>query len=386
MVDPKTLHAIYAIERPKFDATGQLESALRTHGVGRWLEGLAPQDVDYRRLSEAYLAYVALVASPIPAGAPLQPGASDARTAALGRWLTLVGFLPGDPANPVSVYDGRMVVALRALQKSAGLPATGQADPATVKVMNDAAALRAKQVAVNLERRRWLPRDVPATRIDVNTAAAVMTYLRDGQPIWNGRVVVGDPDAEHQTPQLMSAFDQLVVNPPWIVPEGIAAKEILPKGQAYLDRENMRIEDGKVIQQPGATSALGLVKFDMQNPHAIYLHDTPSKALFAADERHRSHGCARVERAVEFARLLSQERGRQSRFDEALATGETQAVSLGAKIPVRLLYLSAYVDDAGKLAFTDDRYGWDDLVSGALGLGALATPRSQAPVAHLLGP
>ncbi|MGA0603021.1 L,D-transpeptidase family protein [Caulobacter sp. KR2-114] len=230
---------------------------------------------------------------------------------------------------------------------------------------------QARQLAANLERRRWLDRAPPDHRIDVNIATAVLAYRRPGQPDAIARVVVGGP--KHQTPCIEAAFEQLVVNPPWRVPTEIAAKEILPKGPAYMAREDMRMVDGRVEQQPGPKSALGQVKFDLKDPYDIYLHDTPAKALFAAAERHRSHGCVRVDNAVAFARGLAAETGRADAFDQALATQDTHEVALGQSIPVRLFYHTAEPDPAGQVVLARDVYGTDDRLAEALGLGAART-------------
>jgi murein L,D-transpeptidase YcbB/YkuD len=152
------------------------------------------------------------------------------------------------------------------------------------------------------------------------------------------------------------------------VPESIAEEEILPKGAAYMRKENIVMKNGKLVQEPGPKSALGLVKFDMANKHQIYLHDTPAKALFAANERHASHGCARVEDALGFARLLAADQDLSEDFEEALATGEETEVKLKKQIPVRLLYHTAYLDGA-RVLFRTDPYGWDDKLAEALGLG-----------------
>jgi murein L,D-transpeptidase YcbB/YkuD len=146
----------------------------------------------------------------------------------------------------------------------------------------------------------------------------------------------------------------------------------------------MYVENGRVVQRPGPETALGAVKFDMQNEHAIYLHDTPAKALFQTDDRHRSHGCVRVERAVEFARMLAAEHGQAEKFDAQLATGETGTVALGAEIPVRLLYHTAYLD-GDKLIFGDDHYDWDDKVGQAMGLAPSTRQRGEH-LAAVLGP
>jgi murein L,D-transpeptidase YcbB/YkuD len=257
---------------------------------------------------------------------------------------------------------------------------TGRVGNTTIAVLNAGPTDHARQLVLNLERRRWLRREPPATRIDVNTAAAFLTYYRDGVLDWSARTVVGS--ANRATPSLQSAFSQLVVNPPWNVPTSIARAEILPRGAAYLRRQNMYVTGGRVVQRPGPNAALGLVKFDMQNPYAIYLHDTPSKALFARAARHRSHGCVRVENAVEFARHLAEQYGASDVFEEVLASGKTGVVPLSAIIPVRLLYHTAFVDDQGKVVYRSDPYGWDITLATALGLDrprSTLNPEEAAP-------
>jgi L,D-transpeptidase YcbB len=166
---------------------------------------------------------------------------------------------------------------------------------------------------------------------------------------------------------LGSPIVRLVANPPWNVPDSIAEEELASKSPAYFARNNFIRKDGRWVQKPGPDAALGLVKLDMDNPHAIYLHDTPAKALFESDERHASHGCVRVENAVQFAHLLASHQGKADAFRRALATGKETFVDLSEDIPVRLLYHTAFVED-GRVVFRDDAYGWDEDLAGALGI------------------
>ena len=395
-VDPEKLHEIYALDRPKVDIPAGLAQALQTGGLAAWLASLPPQDPEYQALSKSYMTYRTLAnqaaAAPVAAGPEIRVGAQDPRVAVIAERLANAGYLaaPAATLQPAAattapaapVFTREMSEALKLLQHDADIPVTGRIDAATIQAINQAPGARARQLAVNLERRRWLARNPPATRIDVNTAAAQMVYLRQGQVAWASRTVVGSP--ENATPALGGAFKQLVVNPPWNVPQGIAEEEIFPKGAGYMERNNMYVENGRVVQRPGPETALGAVKFDMQNEHAIYLHDTPAKALFQTDDRHRSHGCVRVERAVEFARMLAAERGQAEKFDASLAAGETGTVALGEEIPVRLLYHSAYLD-GDKLIFGDDHYDWDDKVGQAMGLAPLTRQRGEH-LAAVLGP
>jgi len=233
---------------------------------------------------------------------------------------------------------------------------------------------RARSLAVNLERRRWLEREPPATRIDVNTGAATLAYISDGAVADSRRVVVGEPGRE--TPELASPLYRLVANPTWTVPRSIEEREIAPKGEAYLRRNNMERRDGWIVQQSGPRNSLGLVKFDLRNDQEIYLHDTPAKALFGENDRHASHGCVRVQDALGFAAMIAEAEGVSEQWQQALATGEENFVALPRPIPVRLFYHTAFIDH-GRIVFAPDVYGWDEEVAEALGL----PPRPRAAAA-----
>jgi murein L,D-transpeptidase YcbB/YkuD len=224
-----------------------------------------------------------------------------------------------------------------------------------------------------MERLRWLERRPPDTRIDVNTAAAFLDYWRGGQNMDHRNVVPGEP--EKPTPQIQASFKSLVANPYWRIPDSIYKEELADKGQAYLDENRMVMKDGKLVQLPGPKNSLGLVKFDMEDPQQIYMHDTPFKELFALPERHRSHGCVRVEDAIGFAGMLASEDGVDAQLQEALASGDEKWVKLKTEIPVRLLYHTAFWDGS-RIQFRPDVYGWDDNVAMALGLvrGLLRRP------------
>ncbi|HEX8240232.1 MAG TPA: L,D-transpeptidase family protein [Allosphingosinicella sp.] len=400
-VDPHKLFEVYSVPMSRVEVAGGLGKALEQGGVRQWLASLAPQDAEYKALSDAYLAYRQKAGQEhkavIAAGEQIKPGKKDPRVAQIREGLRANGYLAAGPAAPPAgdpkaqgakakasvpaaagdVYGADMVAAVKKVQSDYGIEADGVIGNSTIEALNTGARDRARILAVNLERRRWLDRAPPPTRIDVNTAAAELHYYKDGTEKDRRRVVVGQPDWE--TPELGSPIARLVANPPWTVPESIAKEEILPKGAAYMAKENIVMKNGKLVQQPGPKSALGLVKFDMINNQQIYLHDTPAKALFASTQRHASHGCSRVENAVEFARLLAQDDGKLEAFDKAMATKEETAVELSNKIPVRLLYHSAYVD-GGRVVFRTDPYAWDDKVAAALGLGGPVRPRVKVKV------
>lgn len=381
LIDPSQVFEIAAIDRNDVKVEDGLGAALTAGDLRPWLEALPPKDAEYAALSKAYVAYLKAAEQtpppPVPTGKPIKPGMKDARVPAIAA---LLGAAPdADPTR----YSGDVVVAVKGFQTAQGINNDGVIGDDTLAVLNAGPIDRARQIALNLEARRWLKRDVAPTRIDVNTAAATLSYFKDGRLAQTRRVVAGKPDAA--TPLLSGSFKQLVVNPPWNVPDGIAAKEILPKGEGYLRANDMVVTDGRVVQQPGPKAALGLVKFDMQNKYAIYLHDTPSKAAFAANERHGSHGCVRVEGAIDFARILADEQGVRAEFDSKLAKGETATVALAQAIPVRLAYHTAFLDESGQIAFRPDVYGWDEKLATALGL-PVPVKRAFGKAASDMGP
>jgi murein L,D-transpeptidase YcbB/YkuD len=259
----------------------------------------------------------------------------------------------------------------------------GVIGPDTLVALNSGPADRARQLAIAMERLRWLDRTPPATRIDVNTAATTLHFWRDGKLVDKRAVVAGEPDKP--TPQIQAPFFRLVANPTWTVPKSIVENEISKKGSGWLQANNFIVKNGQYVQQSGPKNSLGIVKFDMLDDYAIYLHDTPAKALFGLPERHRSHGCVRVENALQFAAAIAQQQGIMDAFRKGMASGDETFVKLKTEIPVRLLYHTAFFD-GGKVQFRPDVYGWDDNVAMALGLVRGRAHKMFKPEGEDIGP
>jgi len=370
-VDPAKLYDLYTVPRPKVDLNAGLAAALHAGNITGWLNSLAPQDANYRRLSQAYLKLRQQPTTPtanLPdVGDVIRPGATDPRIPVIARQLVILDYI--DPkAAQGSRYTPAMVAAVKKMQADYGMKPDGAIGKEALAILNLSDVDRMRAIAVAMERMRWLERTPPATRIDVNLAAARLTYWRDGQIADIRKVVVGEPDK--QTPQLGSPIFRLVANPTWTVPRSVQENEIEEKGPDYLEANNMTWKDGWIVQGSGPKNSLGLVKFDMQNDQAIYLHDTPAKALFGLVQRQRSHGCVRVDDALGFAALLAQDEGVLDEWNQALASGEETFVNLPHKIPVRMLYQTVLFDDSGEPIVRNDPYGWDDRVGEALGFKA----------------
>ena len=387
-VRPETVEDLWEMQKNRVDLAGGLHDAVARDRVLDWFESLAPTDIGYTNLSAGYVRYRRLIRETggwpaFAQGATIEPGAMDRRIPALTARLVAEGDLTERQGRALTmngdIYGPELEEAVRGFQLRHGLGVDGRIGPATQRSLSASAEDRARQIALNLERRRWLKRELSPERIEVNTAAAIMVYWKDDRPVHSNRVVVGT--ASNQTPSLEKPFASVVANPPWYVPASIARNEILPRGPGYLASQNMYIGSaGNVIQRAGPTAALGYVKFELRDSHAIFLHDTPSKAAFNNAYRHRSHGCVRVQNAVDFARLLlSPDPMRLNQFDTALDSRETQRVETGREISVRLLYWTAFVDGQGRVAFREDVYDRDARLAEALGINlSLPQPVSAA--------
>ncbi|MGT2435734.1 L,D-transpeptidase family protein [Bradyrhizobium betae] len=273
-------------------------------------------------------------------------------------------------------YDAAVADAVRKFQSSAELKATGILDDKTVKAINT--PKRDKQidvVLVNMERWRWLPRDlgVPSlgdAYVILNIPDYTLKVMQRGQQVWTTRVVTGKPGT-HATPLLTETMKYITVNPTWNVPPSIVYNEYLPALQqdpTVLQRMGLKLEqnrDGSVhiSQPPGEANALGRIRFNFPNKFLVYQHDTPDKNLFSRDERAFSHGCMRVQNPDQYASVLlgiamPSEKYTPERIRSMYGKSEID-LKFPTPIPVNITYQTAFVDDGGKLQFRKDVYGRD---------------------------
>lgn len=365
----RAMPADWGLRAAPYDAAADLDQALAQRRVRAWLDALPPPSQQYRALQQAYLPYLKLAQAggwqQVPAGSsPLRQGANDPRVDALRERLAAEDAGVSTQSAP---FDAALAAAVGRFQSAHGLAATGVVDAQTLAELNVPAAARAAQIRANLERLRWLPRQDPATRIDVNTAAQTTDYVVDGRVQMHILSAAGRPGDE--SPMLASSINAIVLNPPWNVPDGIAKDELYPKEQAnpgyFAAHGFAETADGaggsRLVQEPGPDSALGLVKFEFPNPYSVYLHDTPSKAAFDRSNRAVSHGCVRLQAAVPLAKTILQRQQGWSpdRVDQAIAARDTNSIKLSQPIPVRLVYLTAF-PEGGRIAFRPDVYGWDE--------------------------
>ena len=374
------------------DTKGEFDGLrfLTALGEGKPLSELVslntPHYLGYVRLKEALERNRAIARSggwpSIPDGPKLVPGEADDRIPVLRKRLIASGDLAPDFSEGRD-FDSAVVEAVKRFQIRHGLDADGTIGARSLANLNVTVEARIHQIQVNLERWRWMPRDLGRHHIVVNIPATMLDVVNDGAVALSMRVVVGD--TKHPTPSMNATMNSLVLNPPWSVPPSIANKEILPKLRRdpnYLASSNLKITeypvdspeaagDGidwnaigkkfpyRLRQPPGPDNALGQLKFNLKDSDDIYMHDTPNRKVFSRPYRALSHGCVRLERPVELGELMlgSHWQGRLS--GDISGNASTRTLKLERTMPVYLVYLTAWADEDGVISFRDDIYGHD---------------------------
>jgi L,D-transpeptidase YcbB len=307
----------------------------------------------------------------VPGGPVLRVGMSDARVAVLRTRLGLT-MTDGE------IYDDAVAEAVRSFQKERRIKPTGTLGPQTVAALNGGLRKRRfsteHEIISNMERWRWLPRDLGASNVFVNIPEFRLRVMRDGVEIHEAKVIVGKPNTP--TPVFSDEMQFVVLNPSWHVPQSIIRNEYLPKlmeDPDYLARRGFivtyRGDQISVRQPPGEANALGHIKFMFPNNFSVYLHDTSSRSLFANEMRAFSHGCVRVDDPYQFAEIvMGAQNGWTAERVRKMVGKREQRVDLKEKIPVHITYFTARVDEAGDLKMFEDIYGYDQRVLSALGL------------------
>ena len=368
--------------------------ALEQGTVADVLAALLPREPGYARLVAALARLRAIPAEDWPAVDPelrLDLGADGPDVRTVRRRLQATGDLAAGPAPPH--WDEALTQALAAFQTRHGLTPTGAVGPATAGALAVSRDHRIAQIEANLERWRWLPQEFGARSIVANIAAFSLTGRSPGQEPITMRVVVGRP--YRRTPVFSGRMTYLVINPTWTVPPGILAADVLPairRDVSYLAKKRMVVYEGwgadarvvdprtadwskasgkgpyRIVQAPGPDNALGIVKFMFPNPYNVYLHDTPSKEGFAADDRAFSSGCIRLSEPAALTEwvLAGQPEGRPDTLKRLFAAGTERTVTLAKPVQVHLLYWTTWVDDAGTLQIRKDVYDRDGRLIAAL--------------------
>ncbi len=385
-VDPKLFR-----NRKTVDVLRILTDLKTQRDPGRFLDRFEPANPHYRALKAMLAHYRALDEQgnwpEIAPGPNLKSGMSDPRIPQIRQLLAMTGDFEWKP-DAALLYDSRLEIAVRRFQQRHGLEAKGLIGKQTLVAMNVPPAERARQIMLNMERWRWMPENLGDYHILVNLAAFELQEVQSSVIVDRMKVVVGA--VATQTPEFSDEMEYVEFNPTWTVPYSIATGEMLPRLRqnpfAYAEDFDVFM-NGQLVswssiawtsygagnfpftfrQRPGPKNALGKVKFMLPNPYNIYLHDTPAKEKFLATTRAFSHGCIRLSRPLDFAyKIVGAVPGwSKSRIDATLAAGRTVQVPLPRRIPVHLIYATAFKGENG-IEFRADIYGRDRKLYAAL--------------------
>jgi murein L,D-transpeptidase YcbB/YkuD len=378
--------AKWQIRPEKSDPAASLEDALARNRIEESLRELTPDNPQYLALRRVLAEYRTQAAGggwpTVPANLRLAPGQKSRNVALIAQRLSASGDYKGPAINTgaTATYSTDLQEAVKRFQRRHGVTDDGIVSAPVVAEMNVPIDRRISQITLNLERWRWLPRDLGERHIVVNIPEYRLEVWERNQVPLAMRVVVGKQDT--QTPIFNDVMTHLVFSPYWNVPPNIAEGETLPeilKDPGFLDRNSMEVldSDGNLIdprsidladparyrfrQRPGAHNSLGLVKFMFPNQYNVYLHDTPTDSLFARASRSFSHGCVRLENPMALAEyvLRDQPEWTRERIEEAMNAEQERTVKLRSAIPVYLGYFTARVSADGIMQFRRDVYDID---------------------------
>lgn len=397
-VQPEGRLANWPCGKSNLDLAARLDSAISSKNVESSLQALLPQRAGYRRLRKVLAGYRDVATrggwGTVPEGPKLAKGSTDERVTALRNRLRASGDWTSTKESFSDPFDDALQQGVHKFQQRHGLDGDGIVGPSTLAALNVSVEARIEQIKVNMERWRWLTRDLEKEFILVNIANFELYIVENENPIARMRVVVGK--RYRPTPVFASIMTHVVINPSWNVPRRIAVREMLPllrKDPTYLQKENLKVFAGwkpeekeldpgaidwsaitpadfklHFRQTPGPRNALGQLKFVFPNQFDVYMHDTPARDLFKKPSREFSHGCIRIERPLDLAEhaLRGDSAWTRDRLAAAIASGKELTVPLPRPLPVYILYATAWVDRNGDLQLRRDTYKLDEPVAKAI--------------------
>ncbi|UCE89459.1 MAG: L,D-transpeptidase family protein [Pseudomonadota bacterium] len=390
-IEPWEVDPYWYITPRDINPVAMLDAALDAPDFGAALAALPPPHAGYRRLRAVLTRYRALAANggwpTMPPGPLLRLGSRHPQVALLRGRLRAEGDLLLGPVYHRERFDQAVEAAVNRFQVRHGLPMDGVVGPVTRTAMNVPVTKRIELLALNLERWRWLPRELGERHLIVNTAGFELYAIERGEPRLAMRVIIGKPF--RSTPTFSASLYAIVVNPYWNVPLGLALEDLVPRQMrepGYMRARRVRVYDGwgadateidprtvewsalsethfpvRLRQDPGPQNPLGRMKFLLGNPYEIYLHDTPERELFNHSVRTFSAGCIRLQQPDELAGFLlsAEQTDAAQEVQELIRTGANHTIELAQPVPVYMVYFTAWVARDGGVHFRDDIYQRD---------------------------
>jgi len=385
----------WVLHRPKIDPVKVLANAAFGVSLKKQLALAVPTAYHYKALQKALVQYLKIREEggwePVYLSQKLNPGMRDRGVYSLRERLRATGDYEGcNESDEEDRYDTCLQDAVKHFQKRNGLKADAVAGPATLRVLNRSVSERITTIRLNLDRIKWLKKRNAKRHVIINIPAFRLYFVEDGKLIQTMRVITGKPN--HPTPIFSNTVKFIVLNPYWNIPKSIIQKEMIPKlmrNPNAMARQGIEIHAGwgkdaqkisggsvnwskwrysktmpfRFAQVPGAKNALGKVKFLFPNKFSVYMHDTPTKYLFKRNKRAFSHGCIRLQKPRELLHTFSTFNDNLD-FDDAqnILKGKKKTyVNLKQKVPIDVVYLTAWIDYDGVLQFRNDVYHYDEM-------------------------
>ncbi|MCK4910708.1 MAG: L,D-transpeptidase family protein [Thermodesulfovibrionales bacterium] len=378
------------VEAIKMELSGFLIRMLRVGWIKDSLESLSPRNPEYQRLKKALAIYRKALSQGGWKSITTQMKRGDRGIgvkALRDRLMATHDLMSSNTTEDEKLFNSSVAKAVRRFQGRHGLEADGMVGPVTLETLNAPVETRIKAIELNMERLRWLPRELGKTYVLVNLADFTLKAVSKDAPDLKMRVIIGKDF--QSTPSFSSKMTSLVLNPYWNIPQSIARDEIVPilqNSPGYLEERGIEILMGwgdnehlvnprdidlvtiadpreglRLRQKPGGANPMGKVKLLMPNRFNIYLHDTPADYLFQREVRTFSHGCIRLEKPQELAAFAMRKSPRWSRnkIQAAINTGSRYELNLPEPLDVMVLYQSAWAADDGRVTFRHDIYGRD---------------------------
>ncbi|MEP6260913.1 MAG: L,D-transpeptidase family protein [Gillisia sp.] len=385
ILDPRELHSIWDTPRNEDNVMELLKEVVDKNDLDLAMEKLRPSHLVYKQLIASSKEYNDLRTKSqdwvdIPSGEMIKHNKKDNRIPAIQDRLKTLGYLDTISAG-LTENNEYIQKAIENFQGDNGLQADGIIGNTTIELLNMDYQKRFEQIQVNLERWRWYPRDLGEHFIIVNIANFNLNVVKDNDTVHTHRTMVGTE--ARKTPVFSEEIKFIVFNPTWTIPPTIQNNDVIPgmrKNSSYLankkinvyDRSGNQVDPSGInwgsdeakgytyMQNPGASNPLGRVKIMYPNEYFIYLHDTPSQALFERNSRDQSSGCVRVEYAVDLAKYLLSDQDEYSSgvIDNIIAKGSTKQINMKQKVNVHHFYWTAWRED-GETRFTADIYDYD---------------------------